>query len=142
MWRVLAVPTVLIGTGIGGTGCYHYVMTEDLPPDGSRVEVVMTTEARRTLQEGGVVFLEFADMDLGTLDGIMVTHTSDSLVVDLASARVRGFRGGTLRQRVALATSDVVQIRRRTFNVTQSALIGGGIGLIVTAIILTTLGGT
>jgi hypothetical protein len=136
MLRKVAAHFVIFGTLIGGTGCYHYVLTDGLPPDGARVELMMSTEAQRTLEERGVSLREFGGLESGALDGKLIGHTSDSLFVELPSGRVTGFVGGTMYQRIALANSDVVRIRQRKFAAVNSAVVGAAAGLVVTGLVL------
>lgn len=110
------------------TGCYHYEPAQSSSP-GTDIRARLTTEAAVRRSEG-------LDAPILEYDGVLVTSSSDSLIIDVLVARSStAFQEVEIRDTVRLGRGEIQSLMARRISIMRSILVTVGAGVAAYAII-------
>lgn len=118
-------------------GCYSHAVTSlDAVSPGQQVRITVTPASRAQISP-------LVGSERPTLEGELAEITDDGAFYMTVPSGVRqeGFSFETLYQKLRFAQEDVVAIETRRINRSRTALLLGGMGVVVTAVILDTFTG-
>jgi hypothetical protein len=109
------------------TGCFTYI-----PIEPGEVEPGVTVRARVSPSAGARIAPLLGATDARKLDGTMIAHSSDTLIVEVPTVVVdtREF-GKTPNQRVSIARGDLVELEVRKLDRVRTAGVVGGAAIVV-----------
>jgi hypothetical protein len=127
----------ILAASLAVTGCFTYI-----PIEPGEVEPGVTVRARVSPSAGARIAPLLGATDARKLDGTMIAHSSDTLIVEVPTVVVdtREF-GKTPNQRVSIARGDLVELEVRKLDRVRTAGVVGGAAIVVATTLIKMLKG-
>jgi len=130
-------PLAAVAASVLLCGCFTYI-----PIEPGEVEPGVTVRARVSPAAGARIAPLLGAADARKLDGTMIAHSSDTLIVEVPTVVVdtREF-GKTPNQRVSIARGDLVELEVRKLDRVRTAGVVGGAAIVVATTLIKMLKG-
>ena len=127
----------ILAASLAAAGCFSYI-----PIEPGEVEPGVTVRARVSPSAGARIAPLLGATDARKLDGTMIAHSSDTLIVEVPTVVVdtREF-GKTPNQRVSIARGDLVELEVRKLDRVRTAGVVGGAAIVVATTLIKMLKG-